>query len=164
MTWPDSYCPSHPASYQILFEVMDEYLELLKPRRVHIGHDEWRAGAFCARCRGRDTGELYAEDVLKIARHLEEKSVETWLWGDHFVDAHNRFGKRWSEGGVVQYERPDTRLARDRLAASGARLNVLNWSGEAGDATFRKLGWPFLVGNFAGTEIADWPARAKRHG
>jgi hypothetical protein len=164
MTWPDSYCPSNPLSYQILFDVMDEYLELLKPRRVHIGHDEWRAGAFCPRCRGKDTGELYAEDVLKISRHLAEKGVETWMWGDHFVDSHNRFAKRWNEGGVVQYERPDTRSARDRLVAAGAGLHVLNWSGEAGDATFQKLGWPFLVGNFTGTEITDWPARAKRYG
>ena len=56
MPWPDSYCPSNPESYRILFEVMDEYLELMRPRRVHIGHDEWRAGAFCPRCRGKDTG------------------------------------------------------------------------------------------------------------
>jgi hypothetical protein len=164
MAWPDSYCPSNPLSYQILFDVMDEYLELLKPRRVHIGHDEWRAGAFCPRCRGKDTGELYAEDVLKISRHLAEKGVETWMWGDHFVDSHNRFAKRWNEGGVVQYERPDTTSARERLVAAGARLHVLNWSGEAGDATFQKLGWPFLVGNFTGTEIADWPARVERYG
>ena len=164
MAWPDSYCPSNPESYRILFEVMDEYVELLKPRRVHIGHDEWRAGAFCARCRGKDTGELYAQDVQKIAAHLEAKGIETWLWGDHFVDSHNRFAKRWSEGGVVRYEKPDTRAARDRLAASGVKLHVFNWSGESGDATFQKLGWPFLVGNFAGSEQKDWPARVKRFG
>ena len=102
--------------------------------------------------------------MLKIARHLREKGVETWMWGDHLVDTHNRFGKRWNEGGVVQYERPDTRTARDRLVASGVRLNVFNWSGEEGDLTFQKLGWPFLVGNFAGSEEKDWPARARRHG
>ena len=164
MAWPDSYCPSNPESYRILFEVMDEYVELLKPRRVHIGHDEWRAGAFCARCRGKDTGELYAQDVQKIAAHLEAKGIETWLWGDHFVDSHNRFAKRWSESGVVRYEKPDTRAARDRLAASGVKLHVFNWSGESGDATFQKLGWPFLVGNFAGSEQKDWPARVKRFG
>jgi len=164
MAWPDSYCPSNPESYRILFGVMDEYLELLRPRRVHVGHDEWRAGAFCARCRGKDTGELYAQDVLAITKHLDAKGVETWLWGDHFVDSHNRFGKRWSEGGVVKYEKPDTRAARDRLQAAGARLHVLNWSGESGDATFLKLGWPFLVGNFAGSEQKDWPVRVKRFG
>ncbi|PYQ04274.1 MAG: hypothetical protein DMF82_11130 [Acidobacteria bacterium] len=76
MSWPDSYCPSNPESYRILFDVMDEYLDVLRPRRVHIGHDEWRAGAFCPRCRGKDTGELYAQDVAKIQKHLAEKGIE----------------------------------------------------------------------------------------
>lgn len=164
MAWPDSYCPSNPESYRILFDVMDEILEVLKPRRVHIGHDEWRAGAFCPRCRGKDPGELYAQDVVKIQQHLAAKGIEVWLWGDHFVDGHNRFAKSWSEGGVVRYERPDTRTARDRLVAAGTALHVLNWSGEEGDATFKSLGWPFIIGNFAGSEEKDWAGRVRRSG
>jgi hypothetical protein len=164
MEWPDSYCPSNPESYRILFDLMDEIVDLLAPRRVHIGHDEWRAGAFCPRCRGKDTGALFAGDIQKIERHLAEKGIETWLWGDHFVDSHNRFGKSWTEGGVVHYERPDTRPARDLLAAAGTKLHVLNWSGEKGDATFKALGWPFIIGNFAGTEQEGWPGRIERSG
>jgi Glycosyl hydrolase family 20, domain 2/Glycosyl hydrolase family 20, catalytic domain len=163
MPWPDSYCPSNPESYRILFDVMDEYIDVLKPKRLHMGHDEWRAGAFCPRCRGQDTGELYARDVAKIREHLDAKGIETWLWGDHFVDSHNRFAKRWSEGGPVLYDRPDTRAARDRLAA-GKPLHILNWSGEQGDATFRRLGWPFVIGNLAGTAERDWPGRVARSG
>jgi Glycosyl hydrolase family 20, domain 2/Glycosyl hydrolase family 20, catalytic domain len=164
MRWPDSYCPSNPESYRILFDLMDEVVDVLHPRRVHIGHDEWRAGAFCSRCRGKDTGALYAEDIQKIESRLEAKGIETWLWGDHFVDGHNRFGKSWSEGGVVRYERPDTRTARDLFAAAGTKLHVFNWSGEEGDATFKKLGWPFILGNFDGTSQKDWPARIARGG
>jgi hypothetical protein len=164
MAWPDSYCPSNPESYRILFDVLDEYIDVLRPKRVHIGHDEWRAGAFCPRCRGKDTGQLYADDVLKIHRHLQQKGIETWIWGDHFVDGHNRFAKQWSEGGVVRYEKPDTASARDRIAAETREIHILNWSGPAGDATFRKLGWPFIVGNFAGSEQKDWRARVALHG
>ncbi len=164
MAWPDSYCPSNPESYRILFDLTDEVVDVLKPRRVHIGHDEWRAGAFCSRCRGKDTGELYAQDVLKITRHLADKGIETWMWGDHFVDKHNRFGKRWSEGGVVRYERPDTRTARDVIAAAGPSLHILNWSGEEGDATFARLRWPFIIGNFDPSSEKDWAARVARHG
>ena len=164
MRWPDSYCPSNPESYRILFDLMDEIVDVVRPRRVHIGHDEWRAGAFCARCRGKDTGDLFADDVRKIQERLAAKGIETWMWGDHFVDGHNRFAKRWSEGGVVRYEKPDTRTARDRLAAAGTKLHILNWSGEEGDRTFKGLGWPFIVGNFEGTSQRDWPARAARSG
>jgi hypothetical protein len=164
MPWPDSYCPSNPESYRVLFDLMDETIDVLHPRRVHIGHDEWRAGAFCPRCRGKDTGVLYAEDVLRIYRHLREKGIETWMWGDHFVDGHNRFGKQWSEGGVVRYERPDTSKARDLVAAATSEIHVLNWSGEEGDSTFQRLGWPFIVGNLAGSEQKDWRGRVARHG
>jgi hypothetical protein len=165
MLWPDSYCPSNPESYKVLFEIMDEYIDILHSKRVHIGHDEWRAGAFCPRCKGKDTGELYAQDVLKIHRHLKEKGIETWMWGDHFVDGHNRFGRKVSEGSVVQYEYPDTRSARDIVAAATSEIHITNWSGFAGgDETFKKLGWKFVVGNFAGTNEEDWPARAERSG
>ena len=164
MAWPDSYCPSNPESYQIYFDILDEYIDVLRPKRVHIGHDEWRAGAFCPRCRGKDTGQLYADDVLKIHRHLKEKGIETWMWGDHFVDGHNRFAKQWSEGGVVRYEKPDTASARDRIAAETREIRILNWSGPEGDATFRKLGWPFIVGNLAGSEQKDWRARVALNG
>lgn len=37
--WPDTYCPSNPESYKLLFDVYDEYIDLLKPRLVHAGHD-----------------------------------------------------------------------------------------------------------------------------
>lgn len=164
MPWPDSYCPSNPESYRVLFDVMDEYLEVLRPKRVHIGHDEWRAGAFCARCRGRDPGQLFAEDVLRIRRHLVERGIEVWMWGDHFVDGHNRFGKSWSEGSAVRYERPDTASARERIAAEARDLHILNWSGEEGDRTFMTLGWPFAIGNFEGSRERDWQGRVTRGG
>ena len=164
MPWPDSYCPSNPESYRVLFDVMDEYIEVLNPKRIHIGHDEWRAGAFCPRCRGKDPGQLYAEDVLRIQRRLADKGIEAWMWGDHFVDGHNRFGKSWTENTAVRYERPDTTSARDRIAAETNAIHILNWSGDEGDRTFKKLGWPFIVGNFEGSAERDWAARVASSG
>ncbi len=164
MPWPDSYCPSNPGSYKLLFEMMDEIIDLVHPKRIHIGHDEWRAGAFCPRCQGKDPGELFGQDVLKIQNHLQEKGIETWMWGDHFVDWHNRFGRKTTEGGVVRYEHADTRSARDIVAAATNRIHITNWSDERGDATFKKLGWKFIIGNFHGSSEKDWPSRVERGG
>jgi hypothetical protein len=164
MTWPDSYCPSNPDSYKLLFDVMDEYIDVIHPKRVSIGHDEWRAGAFCPRCRGKDPGELYAQDVLRIFHHLQQKGIETWMWGDHFVDWHNRFGGMEESSGVVRYEHPDTTKARDLVAAATNEIHILNWSEERGDATFKQLGWKFIIGNFFGTWEKDWPGRVQRGG
>ena len=38
--WPDTYCPSNPKSYELMFDVYDEYIEVIKPKMFHIGHDK----------------------------------------------------------------------------------------------------------------------------
>ena len=51
--WPDTYCPSNPASYELMFDVYDEYIEVMQPEMIHIGHDEWRMPLdVCPHCRG----------------------------------------------------------------------------------------------------------------
>jgi len=50
--WPDTYCPSNPDVYPLLFDVVDEYLDVIHPSLVHMGHDEWRMPwGECPRCR-----------------------------------------------------------------------------------------------------------------
>jgi N-acetyl-beta-hexosaminidase len=67
-TWPDTYCPSNPDSYKLMFDVYDEYLDVIKPKMVHIGHDEWWGAPIgvCPRCSGKDYSKLYAGDVIKL--------------------------------------------------------------------------------------------------
>jgi len=31
--WPDTYCPLKPGSYDLLFDVLDEYIDVMKPKR-----------------------------------------------------------------------------------------------------------------------------------
>ena len=70
--WPDTYCPSEPKVYPLLFDVLDEYIEVMKPRMVHVGHDEWRMPlGVCRRCLGKDPTELFAADLNKIYAHLQ---------------------------------------------------------------------------------------------
>ena len=38
--WPDTYYSSNPKSYKLLFDVYDEYIEVLKFKMIHAGHDE----------------------------------------------------------------------------------------------------------------------------
>ena len=86
--WPDIYCPSNAKSYSLVFEVYDEYVELLKPRMVHIGHDELflPVGA-SAQCKDEDIGELFGEDVKQIHDHLASQGIRTALWGDMLLQS-----------------------------------------------------------------------------
>ena len=85
--WPDTYCPSLPAVYDLLFGVYDEYIEVVKPKMIHIGHDEWRMPwGVCPRCRNRDPRELYAQDVNKVHEYLQSKDIRTAMWSDHLLE------------------------------------------------------------------------------
>ncbi|MEO7145735.1 MAG: beta-N-acetylhexosaminidase, partial [Bryobacteraceae bacterium] len=81
--WPGTYCPSNPKTYALLFDVLDEYIQVMKPRMIHIGHDEWFAPVGrCARCRGKNLGDLFATDVNKIHRYLAARGIKTTMYGD----------------------------------------------------------------------------------
>jgi hypothetical protein len=81
--YPDSYCPLHPESRKIVFDMIDEVVDLLGPLRyIHMGHDEVYTMAECPRCKGRSRDELYAHDVNAIYDCLKEKGVGMMVWAD----------------------------------------------------------------------------------
>ncbi len=85
--WPDTYCPSNPKSYELLFDVMDEYIEVLKPKMIHTAHDEWFAPfGLCSSCRGKAPGELYGKDLRKIHEHLASQNIQMAIWGDYLLE------------------------------------------------------------------------------
>jgi hypothetical protein len=160
--FPDAYCPCNPKSYEIVFAVMDAYIKLTKCRSVHIGHDEWRQAGWCPQCRIRDTGELYGEDVVKIASWLSERGLGVWMWGDHLVPKHTGIGRR-HEGQVV-YDYPDTQRAAEIVRRGAPQITLLNWSwylgAQDGDQVLADLGFKQIYGNFDGRRFPGWPERS----
>lgn len=169
--FPDAYCPSNPKSYDLFFDVLDETLEVMKPKNVHIGHDEWRAGGLCPKCRKKDTGRLFAQDVIRIYRHLASKGIGTWMWGDHFVSGHNE--KRRSHGRKVWFDYPSTEGAWRKVVKACPDLVLLNWSWglrrsaedapDRWDAELTGKGFRFLYGNFRGLGFENWEERSRKH-
>jgi hexosaminidase len=75
--WPDTYCPSDPDVYKLVFDVIDELVEVIQPKMVHIGHDEmFFPVELCRCCQTRDTSLLFADDVRKIHGHLTAKGIQ----------------------------------------------------------------------------------------
>jgi len=162
--FPDTYCPNNPKSYQILFDIMEEYLEVIEPERVHIGHDEWRAAGVCPKCKGKDTGKLFARDVIKIYKWLKARGKEVWMWGDHFVSTHNLKGRE-SRSPHVWYCFADTESAPELIEKECPDLKLTNWSWSQGPHSDKELaerGWQFMYGNFAGPRFPDWPERSRQ--
>ncbi|MBR4864935.1 MAG: family 20 glycosylhydrolase [Oscillospiraceae bacterium] len=77
------YCPSNPRTYEILFDVIDEIIEVFEPREfVHMGHDEVRSIGVCPHCKDKTPTELFAGDINKIHAYLAQKGLRMMIWGD----------------------------------------------------------------------------------
>lgn len=88
-------CPNKPASYALIFDLLNEILAATHCRRLHIGHDEIKGMALCPMCQAIPPADLFANDVNKIAGWLADHRVETMLWGDFLLD-----NKTWVPLGV----------------------------------------------------------------
>ena len=78
-----SYCPSNPKSYEILFDLLDEVIEVFRPREyVHMGHDEVYEIGVCPICKDKDPARLYADDVNKLYSYLKDRGLKMMIWSD----------------------------------------------------------------------------------
>ena len=83
-----SYDPRHDATYAVVFPFLDEVIDAVHPRAIHIGHDEafgWTVGQVSKWLKLGEVmipANLFVSDVLRIHDHLKAKGVETWMWAD----------------------------------------------------------------------------------
>ncbi len=78
-----SYCPSNEKSYEIIFDLIDEIVEVVRPERyVHMGHDEIYQIGLCPRCKDKDHSDLYAKHVTRMHDYLEKKGLGMMIWSD----------------------------------------------------------------------------------
>lgn len=79
--YPDAYCPSNPKTYELMFDIMEEVIEVFEPTMMHMGHDEVYTYGKCDKCKGREA-EVIAEDIKKLHGFLTERNIKMILWGD----------------------------------------------------------------------------------
>ncbi len=85
--YPDAYCPLNPDSHKIIFDMIDEVIEVFEPERyIEMGHDEVYTLGVCERCKDKDRAELYALDVNKIYDYLKSKGLGMMIWSDMIQD------------------------------------------------------------------------------
>lgn len=87
---PYAYCPLNPKSYELMFDLFDEAIEVFRqPKYLHIGHDEFdMRGTFPVHEECRKVGKpaLYEMDTLKLYDYLQSKGVGTMMWGDILLE------------------------------------------------------------------------------
>ena len=176
--WPDTYCPSEPVVYPLVFDVLDEYLDVMKPAVVHVGHDEWRMPlGVCPRCKGKDPTELFAADLNRIYAHLRSRGVGTAIWGDHLIETlrgrkikhvPNPRGTSYDMPGALSPEQVKKLIPKDILIFNWFWDSPRNDDGEQGLGEQNEIAlsdWGFrqVFGNFE-PHIVDFDRRAGRRG
>ena len=164
--FPDVYCPSNPESYRLLFDVLDEVLDVFRPGTVHIGHDECYSLGICDRCKGKDPAELYAGDITKIHDYLAARGVRTMFWSEKVLNAVTKSGQpfggaeqTWSCSRNTTCHIAATHTAIDRIPRDCRAHNwywgVVEW----GDREFHQRGIPMTFGNWSPLTIRHWQDR-----
>ena len=169
--YPDTYCPSNPRTYEILFDVLEEVIEAFEPRLVHIGHDEVVHLGHCPRCKGKSGAELLAGDVARIHAFLAERGVRTGMWGDKLLPlaTGGRFGGGLAMDGSNSYWGRANSVPATYQALEEIPRDVLisNWywsiDPEA-SSVFMREGFEVVLGNFGGNFAAQKFDRWQEYG
>ncbi len=164
--WPDTYCPSNPDSYKLMFDVLDEYIEVIKPKMVHIGHDEWWGAPLevCPLCKGKDYSELFAGDIKKIYDYLAAKGIKTAMWGDFLLESVRGKGpaQKTSSTGV-KFQTPGGLRPEVVKKSIPKDILIFNWfwNKEDKEQELQQFGFKQIFGNFT-PEITNWKERVRK--
>lgn len=162
----DTYCPSNPDSYKLLFDVLDEVIEVFEPDVIQIGHDEFYSFGICDKCKDKDPAQLYADDILKIYNYLKERGIKTQMWGEKFLNAVTKAGAEC--GGSERHIKfangsmqviPATYTSID-LVPRDIIIDHWYWSlDEDWEDEFTNRGFRTYFSNFQGTKFKNFYER-----
>ena len=169
--YPDTYCPLHPEIYKIYFDVLNEYIEVIHPDIIHVGHDEWRMEMNkCDLSKGKDYGKLFADDLNKIHDFLKKKGIRTAIWGDHLFEAVRGKGFRvWKTKTGYEYKIPGALTPEQVEKLIPKDILIFNWfwseskGGINTDRVVSETGFEQVYGNMLPT-ISKWDERVKIKG
>jgi hypothetical protein len=177
--WPDTYCPSRPESYKLLFDVFEEYIRIMNPNTVHIGHDEWRmAMDVCPLCKEQDYNHLFIKDINLIHKYFTDKNIRISMWADHLLESVRNNGPRQ---GIVKetnytYNKPGALTPFQVEKNIPKDILLFNWCwneksnrpgrkipnrGQHNDAQLEEWGFQQVYGNMT-PNISNYEQRVSR--
>ena len=162
-TYPDTYCPSNPKTYELVFDIMDEIIEVFKPKYVHIGHDEMYTLAQCELCRGKDPVDLYVGDIIKLNDYLKARGIRTIMWCEKMFATH--ISDEWPGGGSAfpKWNVPALYECKGKIPKDVLLMHwywsIVNYEDEQ---DVLDLGYDMIFGNFSAINLCDYKKRSRR--
>ena len=160
--YPDTYCPSNPATYALVFDVLEEVLDVFQPAVVNIGHDEYYSIGLCDRCKGRPAPEVFAGDIMRLHDFLAARGVRTQMWGEKLIEA--RFKDGTPLGGA---ERPGIPATHPAIEMIPRDVEILHWYwgiDRRYEDEYLRRGLAITYGNFEASGFPEWASRIRQEG
>ena len=80
-------CPTHPDVLPVVYDLMDELLDVFEANAMHIGCDEAFSLGTCPRCSQTPNDILFANWVTALHDHLASHGASMLMWADRFLNA-----------------------------------------------------------------------------
>ena len=153
---PDTYCPQNEKVYEIVFDLMEEIIEVFQPKMINIGHDEYYTVGLCNQCRGKAPEDLYANDIIRIYDYLKNRGIKTMIWGEKLLNAYSKTGKDWggahrkiyNRKGEFLHEVPAIYPAIDKIPTDIVILHWYYYVRQHFEQELLDHGFPVIYGNY----------------
>ena len=148
------YCPHNKRCMAIVYDIIDEILEVVKPKRyVHIGHDEAYHLGLCPECSKKGAPRVYIEHVTELYNYMAERGLKTMLWSDMF---HTKMYYTGDHFDIVKRELP-----KDLVLLDFTWYFHLDWDIE--DSLLPE-GYKIVMGNFYSSHYPRFSSRIAKDG
>ena len=161
--FPDTCCPLNEKYHKLYFDLLDEVIALIRPRRINICHDEFYTMNLCERCRGKDPALLYAQDINAIAEYLHKQGVQPVIWGEKLRDSHWQNGEPIGGAAVPASEKlealPAIYPAAEHLTE---KLEIMHWYWTVDrklEEVYAGKSYPYYFANLSPAMFKDWSKR-----
>lgn len=165
--YPDTYCPSNPETYELLFDIIDEVIDVFRPKTINMGHDEYYSIGLCDKCKNRVADDIFADDIKIIHDYLSSKGVLMMIWSEKLLNAIGKKGQTWGGARVIFKDRngdfcneiPPTYMAVDKISRDIICMHWY-WGIRVGfDQEFISRGFRTVYGNFEAMSLVGLKER-----
>ncbi len=170
--YPDTYCPNHPDTYKLVFDILDEVAEVFQSGIIHIGHDECYSIGICPRCQDTLPEDIYTADITRIHDYLAGKGIKAMMWSEKLLTMYPNSYFTEPYGGLERWKTyPDGERVqicqklypcRDKLPRD---IIMMHWYGIFGvetDDVYHSRGYGMVYGNASIIQLEEWNRRAPK--
>ena len=168
-----SLCPSHPDIKPVVFDLMDEMVDVFESDGIHIGMDEVFDIGKCDRCKDTPTYKLFAGWVNALADHNKSRGIQTYMWGDRLLNGLETGYGAWEASGnftepAIDMIRKDILICDwhyedcpaypsvDIFAKAGLRIMICPWRYQANAEKFIEYAKVNDKGHIEGLLATTW--------